>query len=96
LTVKERQWLDIILGHDVIFIDGIQYLRREEIEAERLGTSNAYRVSQKMQRQNSLSIIGGNYYAVRPINFGDFGNFAYVSSGNDLLESGGLVVYDRD
>ena len=94
LTTQQIKWLSLILSHDVIFIDNDNYLKKEQGESSRLGSSNAYRFIQLMQREFIFSSIEGVYNtenAIDTINI-TTPTYAYVITGNSLIDSNGLVV----
>lgn len=94
LTTQQIKWLSLILSHDVIFIDEDNYLKKEQGESSRLGSSNAYRFIQLMQREFIFSSIEGVYNtenAIDTINI-NTPTYAYVITGNNLIDSNGLMV----
>tara|TARA_R110000772_G_scaffold268362_2_gene395114 strand:- start:511 stop:2556 length:2046 start_codon:yes stop_codon:yes gene_type:complete len=94
LTTQQIKWLSLILSHDVIFIDNDNYLKKEQGESSRIGSSNAYRFIQLMQREFIFSSIEGLYNtenAIDTINI-NTPTYAYVITGNSLIDSNGLVV----
>lgn len=94
LTTQQVKWLSLILSHDVIFIDGDNYLKKEQGESSRIGSSNAYRFIQLMQREFIFSSIEGLYNTENAIDTVNINtpSYAYVITGNSLIDSNGLVV----